>query len=125
MLTAFNKLDRLPVETEDDEPKPWAFLQTPPDLNDDGMEVEEFGISALTGTGLIPLLQAIGRRLEREREMVCVELPLSAGKTLAWLRRNGKVLEEAYSETAVSVTALISSKIAGQLRKQLAVGAVE
>jgi 50S ribosomal subunit-associated GTPase HflX len=57
--------------------------------------------------------------------MVRVELPLSAGKTLAWLRRNGKVLEEAYSETAVSITALISSKVAGQLRKQLAVGTAE
>jgi GTP-binding protein HflX len=122
MLTAFNKLDRLPVEAEDDEPKPWALLQNPAELNGSGMEVEEFGISALTGAGLTPLLQAMGKRLEREREMVRVELPLSAGKTLAWLRRNGKVLEEAYSETAVNVTALISSKVAGQLRKQLAVG---
>lgn len=125
MLTAFNKLDRLPVETKDDEPKPWAFLRTSASLNGDGMEIEEFGISALTGVGLTPLLQAIERRLEREREMVRVELPLSAGKTLAWLRRNGKVLEEAYSETAVNVTALMSQKIAGQLRKQLAVGIAE
>jgi hypothetical protein len=56
---------------------------------------------------------------------VRVELPLAAGKMLAWLRRSGKVLEEAYSETAVSVTALVSHKVAGQLRKQLAAGALE
>jgi GTP-binding protein HflX len=122
MLTIFNKLDRLSAEAQDDEPKPWSSLRTPADLNGSSEEVAEFGISALTGAGLTPLLQAIGRRLEREREVVRIELPLSAGKTLAWLRRNGNVLEEAYSETAVSVTALISSKIAGQLRKQLAVG---
>lgn len=125
MLTAFNKLDRLPESAEDDGPKPWTFVRNPVDLNGDGREIEAFGISALTGAGLTPLLQALGRRLEREREMVRVELPVSAGKTLAWLRRNGKVLEEAYSETAVSVTALISSKVAGQLRKQLIVGTAE
>jgi hypothetical protein len=48
------------------------------------------------------------------------DLPLGAGGLLAWLRRSGKVVEEAYSETAVSVTALVSSKVAGQLRKRLA-----
>jgi len=125
MLTVFNKLDRLPMEAEEKEPSPWSPLYTPTDANGAEREVEEFGISALTGAGLPPLLYAIEQRLERDREVVHVDLPLSAGKTLAWLRRHGNVLEEAYSETAISVTARISNKVAGQLRKQLAVGATE
>jgi 50S ribosomal subunit-associated GTPase HflX len=71
------------------------------------------------------LLHGIARRLEQGREIVHIDLPFAAGKMLAWLRRSGKVLEEAYSETAVSVTALVSRKVAGQLRKQLATGVIE
>jgi 50S ribosomal subunit-associated GTPase HflX len=63
---------------------------------------------------------AIERRLEQNRELIHCELPLNAGQVVAWLRRSGKVVEEAYSETAISVTALVSNKIAGQLRKRLA-----
>ena len=51
-----------------------------------------------------------------------LDLPLGEGKVLAWLRRSGKVVEEAYTETTVSVTALVSNKVAGQLRKRLAAG---
>lgn len=120
MLTVFNKLDRLPEEGQSNEVRPWLRMHPHADQDGRESEGEGFGISALTGMGLAPLLRAIERRLEREREIVRLDLPLSAGKTLAWLRRNGKVLEEAYSETAVSVSALLSSKTAGQLRKQLA-----
>jgi 50S ribosomal subunit-associated GTPase HflX len=88
-----------------------------------GVEGDEqaWGISALSGAGLPPLLAAIERRLEHGRELVHIDLPLGEGKVLAWLRRSGKVVEEAYTDTAVSVTALISNKVAGQLRKLLAV----
>jgi len=119
IVTVFNKLDRLSDESENDEDRPWLHRQQAEPAGAE-CEADGFGISALTGLGLTPLLQAIERRLEREREIVQVDLPLTAGKLLAWLRRNGKVLEEAYSETAVSVSALLSSKTAGQLRKQLA-----
>ncbi len=132
MLTVLNKLDRLPANSKDlESPLPWLSL--PGSMAEhrangaDGgaREPEAFGISALTGLGLTALLSTVARRLEQGRETVRVDLPLSAGKTLAWLRRSGKVLEEAYSETAVSVTALLSSKVAGQLRKQLAAERVE
>jgi len=125
LLTVFNKLDCLSVETEEIEPSPWLRSLVSTNQNGVGQEITEFGISALTGVGLPPLLHAIEQRLMREREVVQVDLPLSAGKTLAWLRRNSKVLEEAYSETAISVTALLSNKIAGQLRKQLATGTTD
>lgn len=129
VLTILNKLDRAPsqseAESDEGHAPTWRHLLV--GVRHDGPEgePEAFGISALTGMGIAPLLQGIERRLEQEREIVHVDLPVASGKTLAWLRRSGKVLEEAYSETAVSVTVLVSHKVAGQLRKQLATGAIE
>ena len=118
VLTVFNKIDRFTDELTG-AGQPWSRGSTA----QDGAEGEgqAYGISALTGTGLQSLLAAIARRLEHGRELVHIELPLAAGKILAWLRRSGKVVEEAYTDTAVSVTVLISRKGAGQLRKLLAV----
>jgi GTP-binding protein HflX len=118
MLTVFNKIDRLTAEFTDTE-QPWKRL--PVAQNDGDGEEPTFAISALTGAGLTPLLTAIGRRLEHGRELVHIDLPLAAGKVLAWLRRSGKVIEEAYTDTTISVTALMSRKVAGQLRKLLAI----
>jgi GTP-binding protein HflX len=120
-LTVFNKLDRLPAQADEGSGRlPWCV----PWEESAGGEAPLFGISALTGTGLAPLLAAIEHWVERGREKVHVDLPLGAGKLLAWLRRSGKVVEETYSDTAVSVTALVSEKVAGQLRKLLAAGSV-
>src|SRR5262249_35451775 len=99
MLTVFNKLDCVPADAEDAEhPALWRFLlghgeeHAANGSTTDDKELDAFGISALTGLGLTPLLHAIARRLEHGRETVHVDLPLAAGKTLAWLRRSGKVL---------------------------------
>ncbi|MGH7964743.1 MAG: GTPase HflX, partial [Candidatus Binatia bacterium] len=113
ILTAFNKLDQL-TDTEGND-QPWQR----PSRQENAEGEDTFGISAFTGAGVVPLLVEIEHRLERDRELVHVDLPLGEGAVLAWLRRSGKVIEEAYSETAVSVTALVSAKIAGQLRKRL------
>ena len=120
-LTVCNKLDRLTGEAAENA-HPWAWQQ--PAAAGDGPEEEgsAFGISALTGAGLAPLLAEVERRLEQGCERVHLDLPLGEGKVLAWLRRSGKVVEEAYTETTVSVTALVSNKVAGQLRKRLAAG---
>jgi GTP-binding protein HflX len=115
-LTVFNKLDSL-SEDEDGEASPRLWLRHAAGGNGEG---QLFGISARTGEGVQPLLLALDRYFQQDREMIHCELPLSAGQLVAWLRRTGKVVEEAYSETAVSVTALVSQKVAGQLRKRLA-----
>lgn len=129
VLIVLNKLDRAPtkgsVEGDDEQVPTWQRLLTGVRHNRTESEPEAFGISALTGVGIIPLLHGIESRLEQGQEIVHVDLPFASGKTLAWLRRSGKVLEEAYSETAMSVTALVSHKVAGQLRKQLAAGVIE
>jgi len=118
VVTVLNKLDRFTDEPADNA-QPWPRFDTA--RNGTEGEEQTLGISALTGAGLTPLLAAIERRLEHGRELVHINLPLAAGRVLAWLRRSGKVLEEAYTDTAVRVTALISHKVAGQLRKLLAV----
>lgn len=118
VMTVFNKLDRLTGERVDNR-QPWQRVGAVRDGAED--EEQAWGISALTGAGLPPLLAALERRLEHGRELVHIDLPLGKGKVLAWLRRSGKVVEEAYTDAAVSVTALISHKVAGQLRKLLAV----
>jgi len=115
-LTVLNKLDRVSPEVAGEG---LSWQQFPPPLGGKN-EQGTFAISALTGAGIPSLLREVEYRLELGRELIHCELPLSAGQTMAWLRRSGKVIEEAYSETTVSVTALVSSKIAGQLRKRIA-----
>jgi 50S ribosomal subunit-associated GTPase HflX len=99
MLTIFNKLDRVSAEVEDTEsPSPWRFFlghseeHAANGRTNNAKELDTFGISALTGLGLTPLLRAIARRLERGRETV--HRRLGRRKTLAWLHRSGKVLKK-------------------------------
>ena len=120
-IFVFNKIDRL--TREEGVVHPWEGEERaerePHPLNGDRAPMS-FGISALTGEELPTLLHGIAQWLEKEQEVVHCELPLTEGPLVAWLHRSGKVVEEAYSETAVSVTAHVSNKVAGQLRKRLA-----
>jgi GTP-binding protein HflX len=121
MLLVFNKIDQHGVEEAEDS-KVWERYDA---ARIGTQEPMAFGISALTGEGLPSLLARIERWLEQGREVVHCELPLGEGKLLAWLRRSGKVTEETYSETGVNVTAIVTSKVAGQLRKRLAMVGVD
>jgi GTP-binding protein HflX len=76
-------------------------------------------ISAATGRGLGDLLAAIERWLDRERVQIEVTIPASRGDLVAWMHRGAKVLDERYEDGAARVTALVSKKMAGQLRKRL------
>jgi GTPase len=117
-IYVFNKLDRLPAD--EDAAPPWECGgRDRRTLNGDAT-FASFGVSALTGQGMPAFLDGIARWLEKEQEVVHCELPLTEGQLVAWLHRSGKVVEEAYSETGVSVTARVSNKVAGQLRKRLA-----
>ena len=76
-------------------------------------------IAARTGRGIPALLAAIERRLSLGLERVRYELPQARGDLLAWLRRAGRVVEEYYSDGAVTVTALVSPKVRGQIERRL------
>ena len=119
MLTIFNKLDQLPQEpSEDCAPLPWRMAAT---AQPDGRNMRHtFGVSAMKGTGLDAVVTAIEHRLACDRELMQFELPLHAGQLLDFLHTSGKVIEQTYTDSSVHVAALVSRKVAGQLRKRLA-----
>ena len=56
----------------------------------------------------------------RNQEVLHTVLPPGSGALLAWLRRNGAAVEADYTAAGVRITARMSPKLAGQLRKRLA-----
>ncbi|OGP20944.1 MAG: GTPase HflX [Deltaproteobacteria bacterium GWA2_57_13] len=76
-------------------------------------------ISALTGNGIQRLLDVIGTVLDRGKERAHFRFSPSQGHLLSLLRRRGRILTEEYREDGVVVTALVTPKLAGQIRKQL------
>lgn len=77
-------------------------------------------ISALTGQGIDGLLEAMGRVLDLGKEQANFSLSASQGSLLSKLRQRGRVLEERYDNGTIHVTALLTPKLAGQMRKWLA-----
>ena len=76
-------------------------------------------ISALTGAGIGPLLDLIGRVLDQGKEQFRASFFSWQGKLLALLRERGRILKETYQDDEIHVTALVTPKLAGQMRKLL------
>ena len=74
-------------------------------------------ISALTGAGIKELLEIIGARLDRGKERIHLCLSSSQGALLSLLRERGRVEHEIYNDDLVQITAMVTPKLAGQLRK--------
>ena len=74
-------------------------------------------ISASTGAGIDDLLAAIGARLDRRKEKFQAAFLQSQGGLLSLLRERGTLLQETYEDDRVYVTAMVTPKLAGQLRK--------
>jgi GTP-binding protein HflX len=102
-LHVLNKCDRLGADGP------------PPGLPSDGVL-----ISARTGQGMERILTAIETALSRDLARVRLEIPSNRGDLVARLRRAGQVLEEYYRDGSVIVTALVPSKVVGQVQKALA-----
>ena len=105
-ILAWNKIDRA-----GDAP-PRAISDHPP-------IVGVASISAATGVGIGELLATIEGWLDRERVRIEVTIPPRRGDLLAWLHRSAKVVSQHYEDGAAIVTALVTPKMAGQLRKRL------
>jgi GTP-binding protein HflX len=88
-------------------------------LNAEGVE-GVCPISALTGAGIDRLLQWIGTILDRGKEQLraCFK-PAQAG-LLSLLRERGRIVQETYEDSQIFVTAWVTPKLAGQIRKLLA-----
>ncbi len=76
-------------------------------------------ISALNRTGIAELLETIGGILEHGKERFHACFSASQGGLLSLLREGGRIVEESYDGDQVYVTAVVTPKLAGQMRKLL------
>ena len=84
-----------------------------------GNVLDVCAISALRGTGLEHLLESIGKILDLAKERIHACLSPGQGEVVALLRERGRVVEESYDGDLIHVTAMVTPKLAGQIRKLL------
>ncbi len=96
MIEAWNKIDRLA-------PDQLAAREAEAGRNDPVIL-----ISARDGTGLDRLLDFVDQRLTASREILDLHLEYEEGELLAWLHRNGDVLEQRDDGTGLHVKAALT-----------------
>jgi GTP-binding protein HflX len=74
-------------------------------------------ISALTGAGVENLLRSVGAILDEKKERFHGCFSQSQAALVALLRERGRIVEETYDEKGIHITAMITPKLAGQMRK--------
>ena len=74
-------------------------------------------ISARTGAGVERLLETVAGLLDRGKQRIHLTLPQSETVIVPFLRARGQVLHEEYGADDVRITALVTAKVSGQLRK--------
>ena len=79
-------------------------------------------ISALSGAGVPQLLGAVGVILDRDKEIFNGCFSVQQGGYVALLRERGRIVKETYDADGIHVTALVTAKLAGQMRKLLNAG---
>jgi GTP-binding protein HflX len=77
---------------------------------------ESVALSAVTGEGCETLLRLLDRRLESEARAVRLDVPLSDGKTLAWIYEHGEVLGRRDDGEAAHLSVRLSEADLGRLR---------
>jgi GTP-binding protein HflX len=76
-------------------------------------------ISALSGAGIDRLLEVMGSRLDEGKEYFQASFASWQGNLLSVLRERGRVIKETYQGDQIHVTARVTPKLAGQMRKLL------
>lgn len=66
-------------------------------------------VSALTGQGIEDLRRLVAERLDRGSAIHDVELPVSDGENLAWLHRNGSVLDQQVNGDSMHISVKLSA----------------
>jgi GTP-binding protein HflX len=77
---------------------------------------EVVALSAVTGEGCDGLLALVARRLESTTRAVRIDVPLSDGKTLAWIYSRGEVLGRRDDSDAAHLSVRLSDADLGRLR---------
>ncbi len=76
-------------------------------------------ISALTGAGVTVLMETAGKILDRKKERFHACFTPAQGGLVALLRERGRIVKEKYDGDLLRVTAMVTPKLAGQMRKLL------
>ena len=103
VLEVWNKIDRLDEETRN------ALLNK-------ADREEVFAISAVTGQGLAPLLQAIETGLEEDHLTEVLNLGFEEGRRRAWLFEQGVVTEDAQGDEGYRMVVRWTAKQAARFR---------
>jgi len=106
LIEVMNKIDLL-------DPAARASLQNHRLRNSEGV-----ALSAVTGEGCEGLLALIDHRLESEIRAVRLDVPLTDGKTLAWIYRRGQVLGRRDDNEAAHLSVRLSEADIARLRHQ-------
>jgi GTPase len=104
MIEVMNKIDQL-------DPAVRASLQDQTQRN-----AEIVALSAATGEGCGALLDLVGRRLDSDAHSVRLDVPLSDGKTLAWIYAHGEVVGRRDDAEAAHLSVRLSEADLGKLR---------
>jgi GTPase len=106
LIEAMNKIDLL-------DPPARAAL-----ANHGIRKSQTIAVSAATGEGCAALLALVDRRLGSDSRAVRLDVPLSDGKTLAWIYRHGEVLGRRDDEQAAHLSVRLSEPDIARLRHQ-------
>ena len=106
LIEVMNKIDLLDPATR-------ASLENHTLHNSQGVAV-----SSITGEGCEGLLALIDRRLESESRAVRLDIPLTDGKTLAWIYRRGQVLGRRDDNEAAHLSVRLTEADIARLRHQ-------
>jgi GTPase len=82
-------------------------------------------ISALTGAGVAQLMETVGKILDRKKERFHACFTPAQGGLVALLRERGRIVKEKYDGDVLRVTAMVTPKLAGQMRKLLNANGVQ
>jgi GTP-binding protein HflX len=104
LIEAMNKIDLLDQTTR-------ATLE-----NQQLRNSQSVALSAATGEGCDALLELIDRRLESEDRVVRLDIPLTDGRTLAWIYQRGEVLGRRDDNEAAHLSVRLSEPDIARLR---------
>ena len=85
-------------------------------VNQSRRNEEVVALSAVTGEGCDALLSTVAARLDRAMQPLRIDIPLSDGKTLAWIYARGEVLGRRDDEEAAHLSVRLSEADLGRLR---------
>ncbi len=108
LIEALNKIDLLDAKRR-------AVLRNQAQRNRDVVPV-----SAATGEGCDLLVDLLDRRLESDRRLVHLDLPVSDGAALAWLYRHGEVVSRRDDEREAHVDVRLSDADLAKFRSRRA-----